>query len=98
MTYDDFKQQKNEIVNQTEDSAYNEFDTNCLSSSALAGAFHVVGSPNPPRVSAICWKLITANPMRRYPWPVYAYQYENGVSSLMLEQYLDCYRYISFAV
>jgi len=98
--YAAFKRRKNEIVAQTGTgdcwlphvNSYNEFDTNGLSSSALAGAFHVAEMGNAPPSDQVCTKLKKSNPKRNRPWPVYGYQYGVGqaVSSLTLDYYLDC--------
>jgi len=106
MSYEQFGQQVKKIVEQTgtpecnivrEPTAYNEFDTNGLSSHDLAGVFVAKGVCGAARCAApsyadVCRFMSHANLDRQKPWPVYGYNATGhpAASSLSLDCYLDC--------
>jgi len=90
LTYNEFKDMKNQIVSQTgtdecpekrfvsgtaDPHDYNEFEATSLSPSALAGVIHDPSIPMAAREDKeVCQTMKAAQIKRRTPWPVYAYQ------------------------
>merc|ERR1712039_1140693 len=104
-TYDMFKQGKDKIMAQTgttdcpppmtSPNTYNEFDTNGMSESDLAGVFIVnsggaASRNHPPSMSDACAFMQKANPKRTTPWPMYQYDADFKTSSLKIIGYLPC--------
>lgn len=102
-TYDKFQQVKNSIVDPTGTgscwphvaTAYNEFDTNGMSSKALAGVFipTCLARLTEPSSVAVC-KTLRNNGGAGH-WPVYVYDQggmgnQQGSSSLRIDRYMLC--------
>jgi len=109
MNHSEFQKQVNQIVEITgtakcpigskAPSAYNEFDTNGLSSDDISGVIVAKGECGaarrpPPSQSSVCSFMAHANPNRKTPFPVYAYEPRASSapasSSLRLQCYLNC--------
>jgi len=97
-TYDDFLREKNEIVaiTATKDcpgsDPANDFKSNGLSPAALAGVFGVASVSTVPTMQDVCAKMIRSNHTRKYPWPVYVYNFNlvESKSYLRIDHYLNC--------
>jgi len=102
MTYEDFQEKKNEIVSQTgtqdckvvAPTTFNEFDTNGLSSRALAGVFVTKSGGaterKPPSPQALC-TFLSALKKTNASWPIYVYESDDKTSSsLYLQSLLKC--------
>lgn len=99
-SYDEWLRDKNAVVAETgtrackvsHASAYNEFSTNGLSSSAMSGVFvpECLQKKGVPDLSHVCLALNRIYPKRGHPWPVYIYSSTHTSSSLRLDRYLEC--------
>lgn len=99
-TFEQFVQAKNAIVEQTGTDRchlkgahqYNEFDTNGFSNSAVAGIIvpQCLKRFSRPTSFTACRALNKINGQKRH-WPVFAYKYQGGSSSLYIKSYLNCW-------
>lgn len=101
MTYAQFQTAKNAVVQQTgspqcqlsNPRAYNEFDTNGLSSTDLFGVFRTAvgaGARAPVIPTSDVCKLLKNVNKQRNAWPIYAYDADANGASLHLESYVNC--------